>query len=116
MAEIMTVIPVYNHGDTLRQVAEGVLSALPFSALLVVDDGSDQPVASLLEGLDLKVLRHNQNRGKGAAILSAAAPARESGFSHITTLDSDGQHDAGELPKFIAAIASHPPALSLIYI
>ena len=106
--KILAVIPVYNHGATLRRVAEGVLALHPY--LLVVDDGSDQPAAPLLAGLEAQLLRHDSNRGKGAAIQSAAAFARKSGFSHIVTLDADGQHDPGELCKFIEAIEREPRA------
>jgi hypothetical protein len=106
--DILAVIPVYNHPATLRQVAEGVLAVHPH--LLVLDDGSLEPVAPLLAGLELEVLRHPENRGKGAAILSAAAWAREKGFSHLVTLDADGQHDPAELPKFIGAIHTAPRA------
>ena len=108
MAEVLAVIPVYNHGPTLRRVAEGVLSVHPH--LLVVDDGSDEPVAPLLEGLNLQIIRHDANRGKGAAIQTAAARAGESGYSHIITLDADGQHDPAELPKFLAQIKLTPHA------
>ena len=108
MAEILAVIPVYNHGGTLRRVAEGVLALHPH--LLVVDDGSDEPVSGLLEGLALEVLRHPGNRGKGAAIMSAAAWAAERGFSHLITLDADGQHDPADLPAFVGRIGDHPQA------
>ena len=108
MAEVLAVIPVYNHGATLRQVAEGVLAVHPH--LLVVDDGSDAPVAPLLEGLSLRVLRHETNRGKGAAIMTAAAFAGENGYSHFITLDADGQHDPTELPRFLDQIRRTPQA------
>lgn len=108
MFKVLAVIPVYNHGATLRQVAEGVLALHPH--LLVIDDGSDNQVAPLLEGLPLKVVRHEVNRGKGAAIRTAAAFARESGYSHLVTLDADGQHDPAELPKFFAQIELKPRA------
>ena len=108
MPEILVLIPVYNHGQTLRQVAEKVLAQK--ARLLVLDDGSDEPVAPLLEGLDLELIRHERNQGKGAAIMSAAAFAQERGFSHLVTLDADGQHDPAELPKFFAEIAENPQA------
>lgn len=108
MPEVLAVIPVYNHGATLRRVAEGVLALHPH--LLVVDDGSDVPVSSLLAGLPLQIIRHQANQGKGAAIMTAAAFAREAGYSHLVTLDADGQHDPAELPKFIAQIELKPRA------
>lgn len=108
MADILVVIPVYNHAGTLRQVAEGVLARHPH--LLVLDDGSAAPVAPLLEGLPLSIMRHATNRGKGAAIMSAARWAGERGYSHLVTIDADGQHDPAELPKFLQAIQAAPQA------
>ena len=108
MPEILVVIPVYNHSRTLRQVAEKVLAVHP--RLLVVDDGSNESVAPLLDGLNLNLLRHDRNRGKGAAIMTAADFARQEGFSHIITIDADGQHDPRELEKFIQTIEENPQA------
>ena len=108
MSEVLVVIPVYNHGATLRAVAEGALAVHPH--LLVLDDGSDSPVEPLLSGLDLKVIRHEENRGKGAAIRSAALYASEQGFSHIITIDADGQHEPAELPRFLSKIKETPGA------
>ncbi len=115
---ILAVIPVYNHAATLRRVAEDVLRLHPY--LLVVDDGSTDlplpengilPPEHPLYGLPLFFLRHARNRGKGAAILSAAAKARSLGMSHIVTLDADGQHLAADLPRFIRAVCEEPHTL-----
>ncbi len=108
MPDILVVIPVYNHGRTLRQVAEKVLAIHRW--LLVVDDGSDESVAPLLNDLNLEIIRHEHNQGKGAAIMSASAFARTRGFSHLITLDADGQHDPADLPRLIEAIEKSPQA------
>ena len=63
---ICAVIPTYNNGGTVADVVRGVLrQGLP---VLVVDDGSTDDTAQKLEGLDIKVLRHERNRGKGRAL------------------------------------------------
>jgi glycosyltransferase involved in cell wall biosynthesis len=108
-AIILVVVPVYNHAQTLRRVVEAVLELHP--ALLVVDDGSHEPVAGLLAGLPVEQVRHPQNRGKGAALLSAAEWGRQQGYTHMVCLDADGQHDPTELPRFFAAIADNPQAV-----
>ncbi len=107
--KILVVIPVYNHGATLRQVVEGVLCH--HERVLVVDDGSSMPVAPLLDGLAVELLRHEANQGKGAALRSAAAWGLERNFSHMVCLDADGQHDPADLPQFFAEIEHHPQAL-----
>ena len=98
-ATTLLVIPVYNHPATLRHTAEKALAVHP--DLLVVDDGSDIPVAPLLEGLSATCIRHARNMGKGRAIRSAAAWAAEHGYSHMVTLDADGQHDPKDARLFV---------------
>ena len=108
MLKMLAVIPVYNHSATLRAVAEGALAALP--DLLVVDDGGADEAAVLLAGLPARVIRHETNRGKGAAIKTAAAFAGKHGFTHLITIDADGQHDPADLPRLAAAAAKRPRA------
>lgn len=105
-ADILVVIPLYNHAGTVRDVVERVLAL--HSHVLVVDDGSSDAGATVLDGLDIKVIRQTENRGKGEALKAALYEARRLGFSHIITLDADGQHYPEDLPKFIKAIAVDP--------
>jgi len=106
---LLVVVPVYNHAQTLRQVVEEVLKH--HDQMLVVDDGSSQSVAGLIDGLPVALLQHPQNRGKGAALVSAAQWAQQNGYSHIITIDADGQHDPNDLPALIDELAAHPQAL-----
>lgn len=114
---VIVVVPVYNHAGTLRSVVEGVLLRHPH--VLVVDDGStDMPPDVLpdanfppehpLHGLDVAYIRHAENKGKGAAILTAAAAATKTGATHIITIDADGQHNPDDIDLFLEAIAAHP--------
>jgi len=109
VAKILIVIPVYNHAATLRQVVEGVLRY--HDRVLVVDDGSTDGGAESLSDLPVELLRHKVNRGKGAAIKTAAQWGMKQRMSHMITLDADGQHDPTEVLKFIAAIAESPQAV-----
>ncbi|OHB33997.1 MAG: glycosyl transferase family 2 [Desulfuromonadaceae bacterium GWC2_58_13] len=106
---ILIVIPVYNHAATLREVVERCLAIHP--RVLVVDDGSSDGALETLAGLDVRTLRHDRNRGKGAAILTGAREARRLGMSHIVTIDADGQHDPADFPRFVEAMRQHPLAL-----
>lgn len=107
--KVMVLIPVYNHGATLRSVVEGVLARHPH--VLVVDDGSDDIPPHALDGLSVHLVRHEQNRGKGAAIRTGANVARSLGMSHIITIDADGQHDPADIPLFLNAITEDENAL-----
>ncbi|MFH7319902.1 DUF2062 domain-containing protein [Desulfurivibrio sp. D14AmB] len=92
--KIIVVIPVYNHGASLRQVVERALVA--GWPVLVVDDGSDDDPLEQLTGLDCVKLRLPVNKGKGAAILAGAREAARLGYETMITLDGDGQHDPAE--------------------
>ena len=109
MKNTLVVIPVYNHAATLREVVERALEV--HDRVLVVDDGSTDQGAGVLEGLPVRVVRHAGNRGKGVALLTAAGEARSMGMTHIISLDADGQHDPAEIDGFLQAISEHPQAV-----
>ena len=106
---VMVTVPCYNHPDTVRRVVEGVLAH--HQDVLVVDDGSDEPVADLLDGLDIEVVRHETNRGKGVALRTAAQWGGDRGMTHMITIDADAQHDPADLPRFLQAVRDEPHVL-----
>ncbi len=106
---IFVVVPVYNHGETLRKVVAGILNI--HEHVLVVDDGSDDQGIRNVEDMPIHVRVHKKNLGKGAALRTAAEEALSLGATHIVTIDADGQHDPDELPKFFAAVHKNPMAV-----
>ncbi|WP_432737385.1 DUF2062 domain-containing protein [Maridesulfovibrio sp. FT414] len=104
----LIVIPVYNHGTTLRDVA---IRAMKYCDVLIVDDGSTDCGSDNICDLELTLVRHNENLGKGQAIITAAKKALELGNTHIITIDADGQHFPEEIPLFIEAIQQYPEAI-----
>ncbi|HJX34320.1 MAG TPA: glycosyltransferase family 2 protein, partial [Desulfatiglandales bacterium] len=107
--KIMIVIPVYNHPGTVRDVVTRALAV--YDRVMVVDDGSRDIVADLLIGLDVHVIRHKKNMGKGAAILTGAMEAGRLGMTHIVTIDADGQHDPADFRQFIPVLHENPHAI-----
>ncbi len=106
------IIPTYDTPRTLEAVVRGALAFCP--DVLVVDDGSRVPAAELLGAVPAAVvLRHERNRGKGAALATGLAEAERRGFTHAVTLDSDGQHLPEDIPRFLEAIARNPEAVIL---
>jgi len=97
---ILALIPAWNEAAHIQPVLEGVRAYLP---VLVVDDGSTDDTSALSEAAGATVVRHDQNRGKGAALGTGYAWALEQGYDAVLTLDADGQHDPADLPKFLAA-------------
>lgn len=100
---IWCAVPVYNNKETVRSIVEGCRSIL--ENVVVIDDGStDADVKSLLAGIDIAVLRHDKNSGKGKAILTAARYIEEQGGDYMITIDADGQHNPADIKKFVALI------------
>jgi len=96
--EIAIVIPVYNNPNTIKKVLDDAL--LLDMKIIVIDDGSEVSVESLVhKNNNLLIVRHEKNRGKGEALLTAAKTAKELGFKHIIAIDGDGQHYPSEVKK-----------------
>lgn len=108
--DIWCAIPVYNNKETVASVAAGCRSLIP--RVVVVDDGStDADVEELLLGSDVTVLRHEGNRGKGAAILTALRYVRARGARFMITVDADGQHHPWDVEKFIPLLRESDAAI-----
>jgi glycosyltransferase involved in cell wall biosynthesis len=96
----VALIPAYDAVSTLAPVIEEARLSFP---VVVVDDGSVDGTGELAARLGATVLRHPQNRGKGAALKTGFAWAMENGLEGVVTLDADGQHLASEIPRFLEA-------------
>jgi len=82
------------------------------SHVLVVDDGStDVDVEALFADTDIEVLRHFENRGKGAALLSALEYLKERGATWMVSVDADGQHNPDDLPTFFPKLGKEPASI-----
>ena len=110
------LIPSFNPGP---KVFATVLAALDqWTPVWVIVDGSTDGSAERLQAMaqqepGLRVLRMLQNQGKGAAVLHGAIEARRLGFTHALTMDSDGQHPAGQIAAFMKASHDAPHAMVL---
>ena len=112
----LVLIPSYNPGpkvfDTVRAAR-----AQWNPVWIVVDgstDGSTEVLAKMAAGdPGLRLLQLARNRGKGAAVLYGARHAQAAGYSHILTMDSDGQHPADSIATFMQISISSPAAMVL---
>ncbi len=108
----LVCLPTFNNAVTLADVLRGALSH--GARVLVVNDGSNDDTLEVARAFPGAVLLdHGENRGKGEAILSGFHYARVNGFTHVITMDTDGQHHAADLPRFFAAIEGEPDAVWL---
>ena len=110
------LIPSYNTG---AKVLDTVQDALRFwSPVWVVVDGSTDGTAEALQTLsggeqNLKVVVLPRNQGKGSAILHGLRAAAAAGFTHVLTMDADGQHPADKIPEFMAVSQANADAVIL---
>ena len=109
----IAVIPVYNHGEAVGAVAANVRSH--GLRCILVDDGSSAECAAVLDALaqapDVTLVRLAVNQGKGGAMMAGLRAAAAAGHSHALQIDADGQHDAGDIPLFLARAAAEPDAV-----
>jgi glycosyltransferase involved in cell wall biosynthesis len=112
----VVIIPSFNTGPILREtIADAIGHAAP-TPVHVIIDGSTDGSPALLEALvaehpgQLRVSHLPANSGKGHAVLHGLRAAIEDGFTHILTMDADGQHPSSFIPRFLRQAASHPNA------
>ena len=106
---IAVVIPVYNHAGTVATVIRKTLSH--HFPVIVVDDGStDDTYDAACSVPGIQVLRHPENRGKGAALVTGMMQAAGT-CRWAVCLDADGQHDPDDIPDLIAALPADRAAV-----
>jgi len=100
---VLAGIAAYNEA---RYVGSIVLQARQYvDEVVVVDDGSTDNTARVAELAGATVVRHPENRGKGAAIQSILAEARKRNPDVLILLDADAQHDPNEIPVLVKPIS-----------
>lgn len=112
----LVLIPSYNPGPKVFETVRA--AAARWSPVWVVvdgsTDGSTDGLRAMAEGNPgLRIIVLPENRGKGAAILEGITRAAGEGYTHVLTMDSDGQHPADLIPEFMAASRLHPDAMVL---
>lgn len=110
----LVLIPSYNPGRTVLATVQAARAQ--WTPVWVVVDGSTDGSAGWLQELaahdpGLRVIVQQPNQGKGAAVLAGLRQARAAGFTHVLTMDSDGQHPADLIPRFMAASRQRPQAM-----
>ena len=101
---VAAAIPCYNEARFIAEVVSRVRKHVDL--VVVVDDGSTDGTAALAERAGALVVRHDTNRGKGVAMNTAFAKARELGVEAMVLLDGDGQHDPDEVPLVLQPVLS----------
>lgn len=99
MTLTIAAMPAYNEGHVISEVIMGCKKYV--DRVIVVDDCSSDNTAELAESLGADVVKHEVNKGYGAALKSCFRLAREFNADEMVIIDSDGQHNPDEIPKLL---------------
>jgi glycosyltransferase involved in cell wall biosynthesis len=101
----VALIPAYNEEAAIAKV---ILQTKRYvSKVIVCDDGSTDMTSEIAKSVGATVLRHQANLGKGVALRTLFAKAKEITPDMAVTLDADGQHDPSEIPNLIKAMRAN---------
>ena len=95
------ILPAYNAARFLTDVIGEIRERHPDLRILIVDDGSSDATADTARAAGAEVLVHEVNKGKGEALKTGYAWARQQALEWVFTMDSDGQHLPSEMQGFL---------------
>ncbi|MFH2010749.1 MAG: glycosyltransferase family 2 protein [bacterium] len=105
---VSVIIPAYNEAGGIREVLERLTRVLDGldreTELLVVDDGSSDDTAAVVEGAGVRVIRHGENRGYGASLKTGI---RKASHDLVTIIDADCTYPPEALPELLGPAADH---------
>ncbi len=101
-SRICVILPAYNEEATIASTLE----AMPpyVDHVVVVDDGSRDATAEIAARLGARVVKHERNRGVGAAFNSGIRTAHETGADIVVNMDADGQFNPTDISKLLDPI------------
>ena len=113
---IVAVIPAYNPGAVITSVVSEVSKNV--DSVILIDDGSDdqnkQYLKECLKLGNIKPVVFPKNKGKGYALIAGIEEALRLNPDYILTIDSDGQHNPGEIKKFKDLISNQSQSYDLV--
>jgi glycosyltransferase involved in cell wall biosynthesis len=114
--KLTVIVPAYNEAATIAEVIRRVLATGVAEEIVVVDDGSTDGTAEILSHMPIApgpvvcVLRHAQNRGKGAAIRTGLAVVTG---DLVLVQDADLEYEPAEYSVLLAPFSD--PAVQVVY-
>ena len=106
---VAVLVPALNEELAIRAVVTAALAVC--ADVIVVDDGSSDRTLERIADLPVHVIRHATPMGKGESLRAGFREALRRGFDAVVTMDGDGQHDAADVPRLIAAAKDYPDHL-----
>ena len=102
MTNVVCIVPAYNEASRLADVVQSAQKYV--HEIIVVDDGSTDDTYEVATAQGVKVVRHMENCGSGAATMTGIFAARMIKADAIILIDGDGQHDANDIPRLLEPI------------
>lgn len=100
--KLSIIMPVYNEKETIRDILERVHKVGLADEIVVVDDGSRDGTREILKELDgkngVRVILHEVNQGKGAAVVTGIQNARG---EMLLIQDADLEYDPRDIPNLL---------------
>jgi dolichol-phosphate mannosyltransferase len=105
----LVVIPTYNESENIERMLHRIRECFPEAGILVVDDGSPDGTASLVEAVaseltDVHLIRRSAKSGLGSAYRAGFAWGLERGYDAFVEIDADFSHDPAALPGLLAPL------------
>lgn len=97
------ILPAYNEAAALPEVLKSLQAALDDTyEVLVVDDGSTDETPEIARTFPFRLICHQKNQGKGAAVRTGLAEARG---QYIVVMDADNTYPAEAIPDMVTLLA-----------
>ena len=106
---VLVVVPTYNEASNIEALLRRVHAELPEAGILVVDDGSPDGTADLVEKVaielgEVSVLRRTEKSGLGNAYRAGFRWGLAAGYEACVEMDADFSHDPAALPALVAPL------------
>ncbi len=102
---LFVIVPAYNEAKNIGRVISGLFETqITQMRVVVVDDGSTDNTAEIATQAGAMVLRHEVNRGQGAALQTGNEYALAHGASAVVHFDADGQFNPADIAKALAVM------------
>ena len=105
----LVIVPTFNERENIERIIDAVLGQDPRLDVLVVDDGSPDGTAAIVEAIKgrsdrVDLIRRPRKMGLGTAYLTGFRWAIERQYEFVFEMDADFSHDPGHLPQFLLAV------------
>jgi dolichol-phosphate mannosyltransferase len=115
----LIIIPTYNESLNAPLLIERLFKHIPETSILVIDDGSPDGTADIVESLqqeypDLHLLKRSEKSGLGSAYRAGFAWGLERGYNEMVEMDADMSHRVRDLAKMIEVKKARPETSLII--